>query len=581
MIEKQFGKNITLRRKQAGLTQDELAALLYVSSQAISKWENGHSLPETALLPDIAKSLGVTIDELFSTNNLIILEAIYGDGIESFNVTKKLSRLIENESINIPLSAALLGYGTKDNRASFLLLKYQTLKGICYAVLRENENLIISSDDVSPISKQDDGLRIVAGCYGNKKHNYDVMQKLEHYKLFNWNSFDANHEIFPSNPANDETEYLTLVYINSNGLRITSCAEEENIFYNDNRTELIKGSKAKEFYIKNAPVIPPFGSGMECSWAAALTKALQTMNIDTDYTSVMGVSGACYRLAFCWDFSAVDGLVVYDYATPGYYAYGFTPEMYCHIEKPDRPYHRERIIKEIRTNMPVLGINLRIAPEWGFICGYKNEGEEFFCRTKFDIENTDYLNKTYSNEYKTVDNWPFLLCYFTKKQNPPSFHENLIASLNIFVDCAVKSNEGGYAMGFNAYEVWISDLKDNNFYENCNNEQFTRRFMVDQFCMLALFDARTSASEYLCGAALLLNDEKLQKIADIFTDIAKIASVIHKMLDSGIELGGEQCRAFWTIEKRIKQAELLSEMMNLEKQAYELAEDYIKSKNKT
>ncbi|MDE5859624.1 MAG: helix-turn-helix domain-containing protein, partial [Oscillospiraceae bacterium] len=59
-----IGKNICNLRKQNGLTQEELAGRLNVSFQAVSKWENGVSLPDVSTLPLLAKSLGCSIDSL-------------------------------------------------------------------------------------------------------------------------------------------------------------------------------------------------------------------------------------------------------------------------------------------------------------------------------------------------------------------------------------------------------------------------------------------------------------------------------------------------------------------------------------
>ena len=52
-----IGNQITYLRRQNNLTQEELAEKLGVSVQTISKWENGHTLPETATLPIFAKVL--------------------------------------------------------------------------------------------------------------------------------------------------------------------------------------------------------------------------------------------------------------------------------------------------------------------------------------------------------------------------------------------------------------------------------------------------------------------------------------------------------------------------------------------
>jgi len=59
-----IGNQIALLRKQNGFTQEELAEKLDITAQAISKWENGHTLPETALLPVLSKLLNCSIDSI-------------------------------------------------------------------------------------------------------------------------------------------------------------------------------------------------------------------------------------------------------------------------------------------------------------------------------------------------------------------------------------------------------------------------------------------------------------------------------------------------------------------------------------
>ena len=60
-----IGKKIRNLRKSKGLTQEELAEKLAVTSQAVSKWENGPSMPDIMLLPIIADVFGIRIDVLF------------------------------------------------------------------------------------------------------------------------------------------------------------------------------------------------------------------------------------------------------------------------------------------------------------------------------------------------------------------------------------------------------------------------------------------------------------------------------------------------------------------------------------
>lgn len=56
------GEQITLLRKAKGLTQSELGERVGVSFQAVSKWERGETLPDVAVLPDLAKVLETSID---------------------------------------------------------------------------------------------------------------------------------------------------------------------------------------------------------------------------------------------------------------------------------------------------------------------------------------------------------------------------------------------------------------------------------------------------------------------------------------------------------------------------------------
>ena len=61
-----IGSRIARARKAKGMTQEELANILGVSSQAVSKWENDASCPDISLLPRLAKELGLTTDELLT-----------------------------------------------------------------------------------------------------------------------------------------------------------------------------------------------------------------------------------------------------------------------------------------------------------------------------------------------------------------------------------------------------------------------------------------------------------------------------------------------------------------------------------
>lgn len=61
-----LGLRIGMLRRQNGLKQDEIAEMLNVTPQAVSKWENDQTCPDISLLPQLANLLGVTVDELLT-----------------------------------------------------------------------------------------------------------------------------------------------------------------------------------------------------------------------------------------------------------------------------------------------------------------------------------------------------------------------------------------------------------------------------------------------------------------------------------------------------------------------------------
>ena len=61
----ELGKKIKQLRCRASLTQEQLAERLGISAQSVSKWENAVVMPDVTLLPLIAETFGVSIDDLF------------------------------------------------------------------------------------------------------------------------------------------------------------------------------------------------------------------------------------------------------------------------------------------------------------------------------------------------------------------------------------------------------------------------------------------------------------------------------------------------------------------------------------
>lgn len=71
-----FGKHFAALRRAQGMTQEDIAAAVGISSQAVSKWENGASYPDITLLPALASLLDTSIDALLGQRTGTTLEAV-------------------------------------------------------------------------------------------------------------------------------------------------------------------------------------------------------------------------------------------------------------------------------------------------------------------------------------------------------------------------------------------------------------------------------------------------------------------------------------------------------------------------
>ena len=63
------GEKIARLRKDRGMTQEELAEKLGVSSQAVSKWENGNAMPEVAVLVLLSQILNCSTDSILNPSD--------------------------------------------------------------------------------------------------------------------------------------------------------------------------------------------------------------------------------------------------------------------------------------------------------------------------------------------------------------------------------------------------------------------------------------------------------------------------------------------------------------------------------
>lgn len=70
MDQQRIGAFIAQCRKEKNLTQMQLAETLEITSQAVSKWENGRGMPDVSLLQPLCDVLGISLNELFSGEHI-------------------------------------------------------------------------------------------------------------------------------------------------------------------------------------------------------------------------------------------------------------------------------------------------------------------------------------------------------------------------------------------------------------------------------------------------------------------------------------------------------------------------------
>lgn len=136
---KTMGLRISEYRKQRGLTQEELANKLNVTSQAVSKWENDLSIPDLPILIEIANLFHVSLDTLIRQEELhqpmIIDEKNRKDINQMFLRVTVDSIKGDRVRINLPLSIIKIAVDLGSGMPEFI--SNQALKDIDFKMIYE------------------------------------------------------------------------------------------------------------------------------------------------------------------------------------------------------------------------------------------------------------------------------------------------------------------------------------------------------------------------------------------------------------------------------------------------------------
>lgn len=72
MNQEKIGKFIATCRKENGYTQSSLAEKLGITDRAISKWENGKSMPDASIMLELCELLKINVNELLTGEHIVM-----------------------------------------------------------------------------------------------------------------------------------------------------------------------------------------------------------------------------------------------------------------------------------------------------------------------------------------------------------------------------------------------------------------------------------------------------------------------------------------------------------------------------
>ncbi len=129
-----IGRYIQRLRKTAGMTQKELAEKLNLSFQAVSKWENSDTLPDTGILLDLCDILNTTVDKLLNGGSVASLERRLmhlEDVVTGFQYLEDVGRLFGEDSTFF--TGMIEGINEKMNIDLLTCLKDPMTREVLYA----------------------------------------------------------------------------------------------------------------------------------------------------------------------------------------------------------------------------------------------------------------------------------------------------------------------------------------------------------------------------------------------------------------------------------------------------------------
>ena len=161
-----IGKQIRILRRKKGMTQEQLAELLNLSPQAVSKWETGLALPDISLVTTLAAIFNVSTDDLFGFDRKEI-EA---------DIERICQHAFEYRESDYKKSRAILEEGLQKYPGNEILLN-----NLLYVVIDPDEKIRLAL----PLSQSEnaeirfDALRFLAYAYSEKGEDNQAVACME------------------------------------------------------------------------------------------------------------------------------------------------------------------------------------------------------------------------------------------------------------------------------------------------------------------------------------------------------------------------------------------------------------------
>lgn len=133
MDTKKIRAFIAMNRKKKGYTQEQLAEKLGVTNKTISRWENGHYMPDLSLLEPLSKELDITLNELLAGEEIVKEEAMEYSEQNLIQTIDYTDKKIKDEHKKISLF--IIGLGIFTSLCAFTVFPSESSWGSIYSMI--------------------------------------------------------------------------------------------------------------------------------------------------------------------------------------------------------------------------------------------------------------------------------------------------------------------------------------------------------------------------------------------------------------------------------------------------------------